>query len=536
MKKLVLILVLLLPLSAFARFEKLVTDVNDSFGKISGYVVSSDGNTIYTDLGRDKGVYAGMDLKVYRDNEPIIHPITGQILGNKKVYVGSLKITDVQDKFSTGTISDQQRVPKQGDVIILTPPIDVSVTIKDVPARLSALLKEELSGAKNIMIKDKARLALMFTQKKDGGIQYTLTDTSTNKEILSKYYADQGAETASQPEAAKDIVTSKPISKAYKSMAVGQIKNDGKMYIVLATNKDVDFYTFDGKNFNSVGSLGAKVNGEIENVETADVNGNGVEEVFITSIVDDYLVKSASYEYDGKQFKLVADNLPYILRTVYDKGKKRIVSQRLGQDGTYLGGVQDLTWVNGDYARGETFSTARDISIYGFGMADIDGNGTREIFDINDDYNIDVYNANNKLYTSPEQFGQTPYFFKITNETVNKFKTTDENSDPFVQEKLKKYIKGRVFINSDGNIYIVQNNEKYKMLERTKIYGSSSFAIFTWDGRRMRQKWLSEVFQPVIADYFMYEEYGRTYMFLLRNFSEGMFSSDKSELIYIETK
>lgn len=536
MKKLVLILVLLIPIAAFARFEKLVTDVNDVFGKISGVVVSADGSSVYTDLGRDKGVYDGMVLKVYRNSEQIVHPLTGQVLGFKKIYIGDLTITDVQDKLSVGTLTTQQRQPQAGDQVVLNPPVEVSLNVDGMPARLSGLLKEELGGANNIIIKGKARLSLVFTQKKEGGIDYTVTDNTAHKALVSRFYADTDQEAGNTNEAVKDIVTSKPLDKTYKSMAVGHVKKDGKMYIVLATKDSVDFYTFDGKTFDPAGTMGAKINGEIENVETADINGNGTDEIFVTAVLDTYNVRSYAYEYDGKQFKMVADNLPYVLRTIYDKGKKRIVSQRLAQDGTYLGGVQELTWTNGDYARGETLSPSRDISIYGFGASDIDGDGKKDVFDINDGYNIDVYVDNAKKYTSPEQFGQTPYYFTITNETEQKFKTTDEGSDPFVKEKLKKYIKGRIFVNSDGNLYVVQNNEKYKMLERTKIYGSSSFAIFTWDGRRLRQKWISEVFQPTIADYFMYEEYGRTYMFLLRNFSEGMFSSDKSELIYIETK
>ncbi len=535
MKKLILLLVLMIPLAAFARFEKLVTDVDDMFGKISGYVVSSEGESVYTDLGRDKGAYKGMVAKVYRENEPIIHPITGQILGNKKIYVGDMILDDVQEKFSTGRLTVQQRAPKQGDIVVVNPPIDVVIKVEDIPTRLEVLLREEISKANNIMIRDKARLAVTFTQKAEGGIGYTVKDTQTGTVVYSKYFSDIDTEAGKSMNAARDILSSKPIDKPYKSMAVGHVKKDDQIYLTLATSRDVDFYTFDGKEFKPAGTLGAKLR-YIQNVETADLNGNGIDEIFITTVVGDSAIKSFAYEFDGSKYVKIADNIPYILRTVYVNGQKKIVSQMMGGDGTYLGNISELIYNNGNYERGQSLNTAGKATIYGFGYGDLDKDGTNEALDINSDYKVDVYKKGARLYTSIEQFGQTPYYFLMKSEINTEFRTTDEGEDPFLTESKRRYIKGRVFVNSDGNIYLVKNDEKYKMLAKTKIYGSSNFAVFSWDGRRLRQQWESDVMQPTIVDYFMYEEFGRTYLFMLRNYSENILKDDKSQIIYIESK
>ncbi len=87
MRKFLLLLVLMIPAIAFARFEKLTADIDEMFSRFTGYVVSVEDNDLITDLGRDKGVYDGMKLKIYRKNEPIIHPITKQVLGNKKDFL-----------------------------------------------------------------------------------------------------------------------------------------------------------------------------------------------------------------------------------------------------------------------------------------------------------------------------------------------------------------------------------------------------------------------------------------------------------------
>jgi len=409
------------------------------------------------------------------------------------------------------------------------------VKVVDVPTRLEVLLREEISNAKNILIKDKARLAVTFTQKKEGGIGYTVTDTQNGSVLYSKYFSDVDTEAGTNSNAAKDVVFSDTIGKPYKSMAVGHVKNDGKIYITLATSRDVDFFTFDGKVFKPAGSLGERLR-DIQNVETADLDGNGTDEIFVTTTYDDMAVISYIYEFDGKKFVKKDGKYPYILRTLYVNGKKKIASQMIGDDGEYLGNVSEFVYNDGRYERGQAISTARDISIYGLGYGDLDGDGKYELLDINDDYHIDVYQKGIKKYTSIEDFAQTPYYFLMKHEVSTEFKTTEEQQDPFEVERKKKYVKGRVFVNSNGNVYVVKNDQKYKMLARTKIYGSSSFSIFGWDGRRLRQVWESDVMQPTVADYFMYEEFGRTYMFMLRTFSESMLSDDKSQLIYIETK
>jgi len=250
-------------------------------------------------------------------------------------------------------------------------------------------------------------------------------------------------------------------------------------------------------------------------------------------------VRSSIYEYDGSDYKEIDSDMQYIFRTVFVKGEKKIVAQKLAVDGSYIGMVHKMLYINGRYERGAAITSGRGVTIYGFGYSDLDGDSTDEVFHINDDYKLDVYSGTALKYSSLEEFGQTPYHFFLKHEVNVENQQRDtykSEQDPFITERLKKYIKGRVFVNSDNNIYVVRNDKKYNMLANTHIYGSSRFSVYSWDGRRLRSMWQSEIFEPVISDYYMYEEFGRTYLFLLRNYSENIFKSDSSQFIYIETK
>jgi hypothetical protein len=539
MKRIFLLLLILIPSLAFARFEKLTDDIDQMFERFSGYVVSVEDSDMITDLGRDKGVYDGLDMKIYRQSEPIIHPITKQVLGNKKIYIGDIQISEVFDGYSNAKITKQVRAVKPGDILTMNPPIEVAVKIEKLPVRLELLLKEELSNARNIMIKDSAPLTLTFTQQEEGGIGYTVSDSKSGALVYSRYFSDQDINlTGGTALATKDILRSKAIDKTYKSIAVGHVKQDGNIYIAAADKEGVDFYVFTGKEFQPAGDLGVKFD-NIQNVELADMDEDGVDEIFVTELKYNTNISSAIYEYNGSRFAELETNMPYIFRTTHVKGVKSVLAQKISTTGNYIGMVHKLVVSNGVYERGPAVSSSRDVNIYGFGYSDLDNDGTNEVFHIGEDYRLNVYNGSSLKYTSLEEFGQTPYFFILKNEVVDdevERKSGKGEDDPFTFENHKKYIKGRVFVNSDGNIYLVQNEKKYKMLLQAHGYEGSRFAIYRWDGRRISNLWYSDIMEPVISDYYMYEEFGRTYLFLLRNFSESMMSGDRSQFIYIETK
>jgi hypothetical protein len=539
MKKVLLLMLIMIPAVAFARFEKLTADIDEMFARFSGYVVSAENNSLITDLGRSKGVYNGMQLKIYRESEPIIHPVTKQVLGNKKIYVGDITITNVEDAYSDAKITSVTRTVKPGDIVTMNPPVEVAVKIDGLPPRLEMLLKEELGNVRNILVKENAGLALSFTQKDEGGIGYTVSDNKNGTTIYSKYFSDKDlGESGTGAMGTKDMFRSRTIDATYKSMAAGHVKPDGRIYIAAATMNTVDFFIFTGQSFEPAGSLGRRFD-NIQNIELADLDGDGTDEIFITEVKYESTVRSSIFEFDGAEFKTIDENMQFIFRTASVKGEKKIVTQQLSQDGSYIGMVSELVHLNGRYEKGRSLGKTGDVSIYGFGYSDINDDGENEVFHIGQDYKLNVYNGTALKYSTVEEFGQTPYHFVLKSDTITQqeYANPDQKDvDPFAYELIKKYIKGRVFVNSDGNIYVVKNDKKYKILSNSQVYESSRFAVFSWDGRRLGSVWQSDVFEPLIVDYFMYEEFGRTYMFLLRNFSDSLLSATKSQFIYIETK
>jgi hypothetical protein len=69
-----------------------------------GVVLFVDTNRIAVDLTAADGMRAGMVLSLRRDRIPIVHPVTGEVLGELDEEVGTARVTEVRDKFSVAEL------------------------------------------------------------------------------------------------------------------------------------------------------------------------------------------------------------------------------------------------------------------------------------------------------------------------------------------------------------------------------------------------------------------------------------------------
>ena len=71
-----------------------------------GFVVYVDTTRFVIDLSASDGVRAGSTVSVRRDKIAIVHPITGELLGELDEEVATGKVTEVRDKFSVVEIEN----------------------------------------------------------------------------------------------------------------------------------------------------------------------------------------------------------------------------------------------------------------------------------------------------------------------------------------------------------------------------------------------------------------------------------------------
>jgi hypothetical protein len=69
-----------------------------------GWVVYVDTTRIVIDLTAGDGVQAGTVLSLRRDRIPIVHPVTGEVLGELDEEIGTARVTEIRDRFSVAEI------------------------------------------------------------------------------------------------------------------------------------------------------------------------------------------------------------------------------------------------------------------------------------------------------------------------------------------------------------------------------------------------------------------------------------------------
>ena len=74
------------------------------FPPLEGYVVTASGGDIYVDLAAKDLLRPGMELQIYRPGEEMIHPVTKERLGTYEKSLGVVRITEVREKYSRGTL------------------------------------------------------------------------------------------------------------------------------------------------------------------------------------------------------------------------------------------------------------------------------------------------------------------------------------------------------------------------------------------------------------------------------------------------
>lgn len=71
---------------------------------ISGYVIKVEGERVTLDLGTAHNVRKGMKCHVYREGEPIVHPVTNQVIGKAIVEVCEVQLLEVFESYATAVV------------------------------------------------------------------------------------------------------------------------------------------------------------------------------------------------------------------------------------------------------------------------------------------------------------------------------------------------------------------------------------------------------------------------------------------------
>lgn len=162
----------------------------------SGFIVDTyqnrqivgEDDIVYTDIGRVHGAHVGDRFSIYKKMGAVSHPVTNVIMGYKVIPLGSLQLSELEEKASKAIVTKSFMEVGAGSFLLPYRERKFTVTLKSSDKELTGYIAETLTGNKAIAAGDVAYLDLGKAQGIEvGNMLYVIRDVTPDQ----KYALDK---------------------------------------------------------------------------------------------------------------------------------------------------------------------------------------------------------------------------------------------------------------------------------------------------------------------------------------------------------
>ncbi|OQX18257.1 MAG: hypothetical protein BWK76_08065 [Desulfobulbaceae bacterium A2] len=307
----------------------------------------------------------------------------------------------------------------------------------------------------------------------------------------------------------RGFVKTRNLDVSLQAMAVADVNNDGVDELLLAAPTELRIFSRDGVRVNQIAASALPVRYRIHHVAAADMNGNGIPEIYI-SAADYQGPSSRVLEWDGKQFAVLADNVPWYLRPIQVPDEGLILA---GQGSTFQRAVDGPVYRlerNGDSIQSqERLKLPDNVKLFDFSYADLDGDGKKEVIAINKANALTVTRTDGKLlWRSEERFNATKRTLggePPINYTRNQQSNT--SSDSGGERYAEFMVPSRILVvdmDKDGKDEVIVNqlpSSIVSVMPRLADYPSGTLMGLKWNGLALEEMWRTRRIDSSVVDF-----------------------------------
>lgn len=302
---------------------------------------------------------------------------------------------------------------------------------------------------------------------------------------------DRGDE---RPDTVRLLMRGRRMDRQIRGVTTGDVDGDGRVDIVCIDATTVLVYGTQQGQMVKMTEAGTGT-GNI-GVDAMDLNANGKDELFITRFDNDAgRVFSYVLEWDGRQFKRIADNLRWYFRAVdlADRGRV-LVGQRQGAGERFTPGIYEIGYGDGTYDEVQKLNFPRNRTVFGFAQGAVRSAGTADVVDYSHDGYLRVLDPRGaEEWISSESYGGS------ANALLFRSKADPKETDIL-------YLPSRVHLadlDGDGlsEIVVVQNDDAAKAFDRTRWFKQGRLMIHKWDQLGLTTLWRTRGLSKFIGDF-----------------------------------
>jgi hypothetical protein len=496
------------------------------FKPLKGKILSLDGRTVISDLGEKSGIRKGMRLTVFREGTPFLHPVTKEPMGRVEAPVGTVEVKSVSETGSTMEIMRGE--VREGDIVRIS---EMKVRVlfyqdKKVDWNIAEAYYQLLKGSGRFELMDTpldsdddAKI-IAEGRKLGAEAAIILTSDESEKEVVLKQRilwtedATQLAETNSKVDEAlvKELRTARNrVAPLVSSgdvllffdlpfnaglLATGDLNGDGNRELIFGVGRELRVYTL-GASLQRMNEFKGSSSDDFLWIDTMDINGDGKDEIIVTSIrgrevdvsgdggpsvKDEGRIVSYIYELKGAEFSLLWKG-DLFLRAVPRLG---LVAQEYDSAEGFGGPVFRIDYDSGKFTRGDALTLPKGVDIYDFSF--VDGpDRVRYLLAYDNAGYLNLYNNEGlRVWQSAESYPGFRMSFKRAAPTV-------------MVDRGEWSIKDRVCLRNSES-FVVKRIPLAAMAKGLG-YKSSQIKTLWWTGLSMEENTLIDGISGSVMDY-----------------------------------
>ncbi len=254
--------------------------------------------------------------------------------------------------------------------------------------------------------------------------------------------------------ASENIWRSPRFNEIVQGLAFDDLDKDGKFELVVLFTHSLSIYRMVNNRF--IRLFRYKVGRGIQNlfVDTADINGNGYPEIFVSAIHGE---QTASYvlEYSGGTYRVIVKNSDWYFRVIKMPMHRPILyGQHKAVGVAFLpGSLSILKWGGNDYVAASGAGMPREINVFNFALANMDRSGGPTIAMINPSFLLYVIKQDGQvLYESDSYFARSDKAIR-----VSVFQGLDQETWYYFPARIRVYD-----LNGDGRseLMVIQHRQR----------------------------------------------------------------------------
>lgn len=301
-----------------------------------------------------------------------------------------------------------------------------------------------------------------------------------------------------------------------QGVAVGDVDKDGRNETVFVTTHTVFVYRYQDQQFVKIAEIEKESNHDHLGVDIADINANGVAEIFVTSVVrlNEKLKSSEKWgpqtlnsfvlEWDGSAFREIVSSARWLFRVVYVPRENRSVLFGQRPRMTYRteknrwGRIQEMAWQGGAYAPQSGLTPPGGMNVFGFTYGDVRNDGQMFYLAYNRGDYLQLLDPGGKeAWVSSEPYGGGVGYLEFPREAGVRLNSEMEMDPTYLPQRIHLHD-----VDGDGNneVITVKNHDAVRVLGNTKLYKSGHVECLKWENFGLYPKWVTRKIPGYLTD------------------------------------